>query len=246
MTWRLSPTSRWIVVAVCSALGAAEWVHARRSVSEGFVDMPDGENFVTSGNLIFPARTRSQEAGTLPPRNSAASMNEAERRQAQQKLAPPAIMIQSSLASALDQVRGMRSQLQIAQKSQEAHPASPGQGSSGTLVIAVNRDAIDSFRKQNRELRSNLGSAEHEEAYLKSAVRSFPSIASSDQFIATEASLRDLHVAYQDFAAKTTSQRYLNARAEPNADLDNLEIKLSAAIEKTKILNFDRLDISIG
>lgn len=146
--------------------------------------------------------------------------------QAKTALAPHSIIIQTDLQSALDQVKGLRSQV-------KASPQPPTQ------------DDLDHYKIHGRSINENLMAVRTHEGHLQSNVSRFQKVAQSDEFKNLDPAINNVERLNRDWQGKINQKNYWKNRNQVLSDLDTLERRLMAAIDKTKDFNSKDLDLSV-
>lgn len=142
---------------------------------------------------------------------------------AKQKLAPHAITIQTELQSALDSVKGLKTQLQVAE--------------------APTRDFIDHYKLHSKDISKDMSTVATHDGHLKSEVSKFPSVAKMDEYKAIGPAIDEAQKINQSFQQKSSNVDYWKNKNEALSDLDRLENQLNNALKKTKSFS-SKLDIS--
>lgn len=136
-------------------------------------------------------------------------------------LAPHTVVIQAALQSAMDQLKGIRNELQI---------TSP-----------PSAEMIDNLKMQSREINTDLRSAMSHEMHLQSGVKKFPELAGKDEYRAVSKALDDLETYNQSWQGKTARNDYWKNKEMVQTDLDRLERQLVAALDKTRLFSSEQL-----
>jgi hypothetical protein len=139
-------------------------------------------------------------------------------------LAPHSIMLETELMTALDQVRGLKAQVKTAQSQ-------------------PNPEFVEHYREHRREIGDSVKSAKSHESEIRSRAVRFPSVATSEQYKSLSPALGELERLNQQWDKQATVRSYWNDPARVTSDLDQLERRLSTAIEKARSFNA-RLDVS--
>jgi hypothetical protein len=140
------------------------------------------------------------------------------------QMAPHSVMIHSSLASALDRVKGLRAQIDA------VPPGTP--------------ESMSHIRMYEQEINSDLNIAATHERELQSAARQYPSIAQSDQLKAQTSALNDVRAFSQSWQAKASNDSYWRNKKQSFSDLDSLEKSLNNAMNKTKDFSSSELNVN--
>jgi hypothetical protein len=149
--------------------------------------------------------------------------------EAKSKLAPHTLIMESSLNSAMDQVRGMKGELGISQDIKKADQA-----------------VVQTYKTFIREMKNDINVARTHEKKLMSDVRRYPDLASSDEFKSVNPALRDLQSTLNAWESKAKSAGYWSNQKQAKMDLDNLERQLNNALDKVKNFSSSKLNASIG
>jgi hypothetical protein len=139
-------------------------------------------------------------------------------------LAPHGVMIQTSLMSALDQVKGMKAQLDVSD--------------------TPNKETTAHIKKHELEMKSDLRTAFTHQFELQSGIKKYPQIAQSDNFKSTDMALSDVKKASQSWMSKSSNAEYWKNKSQAKSDLDQLEKKINSAIDQTNDFNKSQLDIT--
>jgi hypothetical protein len=143
---------------------------------------------------------------------------------ARRTVGPHTIMLRSSLESALEQLRGLRTQIEVAQK---------------TPVTEFEKH----YKFHGVEIQKDLKMAQSQEQQLKGVVRQFPAIANSKDFREFENSFTQLWDLNQTWQSKLSDAGYWKNRSQVNSDIENLQKQINTTIEKNKTFNQSELDI---
>lgn len=144
---------------------------------------------------------------------------------AKNELAPHALMIRTALRSALDEVKGLRSQL-------NAVPASAP-------------ESMEHIRTYERQLLSDLSLVSTHQGHIQSNISKYPEIAKSNQYRDINTSLMDVRTFSQTWDGEAGAQpSYWNNKEQAMSDLKQLETKLNTAINKTESFSSDELKVS--
>lgn len=139
-----------------------------------------------------------------------------------QTLGPHAVLMQSSLMSALDQVKGLKTQLQV-----DETPSSEMIDHLKTHSDKIN-DGIQTAMTHNKHLQNRAKDAGiQQEQSLKSVNESIAQLQSSQK----------------KFSQDMKSDRFWQQKQKVSQDLDRLEQSLTAALDRTKSFSSDQLNL---
>jgi hypothetical protein len=175
----------------------------------------------SSGSMVqedITTTSRSQGGmGDKDMKNEAAKM----------LLAPHAIAVETSLMSALDQVKGLRAQVKTAQNQ-------------------PNSEFMMQYKRHSREIKDALNQARKHESELKSRANKFPNVAQSDEYRQLSPAINDAERLSQQWEKQSASSSYWRDNNKVSQDLDQLEKRLNNALDKTKSFS-SRIDVaSVG
>lgn len=139
-------------------------------------------------------------------------------------LAPHSVMIQTSLQTAINQIQGIRNQLEI------TSPPNP--------------DMIDHLKMHSRAINSDLKTAMNHEILLQSQAKKFPDMAGKEDFKAMGKALDDVGAFNQGWQARISRSDYWRNKEQVKTDLDKLEKDLSSAIDKTRSFSTSALEMT--
>jgi len=139
-------------------------------------------------------------------------------------LAPHAIAVETALLNALDQVRGLKAQVRTAQN----QPTS---------------EFISQYKMHALELKSALKDARNHEGDLKSRAGKFPSVARTEEFRQLAPAISEAERLNQQWEKQSASTGYWRDSSRANSDLEQLERRLSNALDKSKSFSL-RMDIA--
>lgn len=147
--------------------------------------------------------------------------------QAKTTLAPHSLMIETSLMSAMSQLKGLRTQLQVAET------ATP--------------EAIQHFKMHSKEISADLMMAKTHEKQLMSRMGKFPQIAQNEKTKTVSTNLMTVTEMDRTWKPQTQQKAYWQNKVKVMADLDLLEQRLNTALDSMKSFNSDQLKIaSVG
>ncbi len=149
--------------------------------------------------------------------------------EAKAKLAPHTLMIESSLSSAMDQVRGLKGEMGVAEG-----------------MKAADQNTIQSYNAFVKEMNNDLKVARTHVKQLKSDVRSYPDIANSDEYRNMSPAFQDLHKTLSSWEGKACNAKYWNNQQQAMADIDKLEKQLGNALNKVKNFSSSQLNASLS
>jgi hypothetical protein len=147
---------------------------------------------------------------------------------AKMELAPHAVIVESSLQSALIDVKAMRNQLKLTDGS----------------TVTVPANFWTSLRDLSREVNLDVKKAMEHNTQLESSARNHPSFVKSEDIRGVGAALSDVQRINSTWQSKASSEGYWKNREQARTDLDNLERRLNTAIDKARSFNSDKLDLS--
>ncbi|MFL5812942.1 MAG: hypothetical protein ACJ763_05145 [Bdellovibrionia bacterium] len=154
---------------------------------------------------------------------------DASKLEAKSRLAPHALIIESSLASAMDQVRGMKGELEMTQDIKKA-----------------DKMAVQGYQAFMKEMKNDINVARTHERQMMSQIRNYPEVANSNEFKSVQPALRDLQSSLSQWESKAGNAQYWNNQQQAKADISNLEKQLSNALDKVKSFNSSKLNASMG
>ena len=149
---------------------------------------------------------------------------ESDKTAARRALAPHSVTIQTSLQTAIEEVKGLRTQLNV--------------------VDRPSPNVVSHFKTYGKEINSDMNMAMTHEGELSKSIQQFPEIAKSDEFRMLKPTLNDARKVSQDFQSKISRSDYWDNKKQVLLDLDMLEKRLMSALDKAKSFNADRLDIT--
>lgn len=153
-------------------------------------------------------------AGTMPVDQSQVSDQQKMARKVE--LVPHAVVIESSLESAKDQLAGIRSQYEL----------TDGQKDRSMVQGHVKLHA--------REIKDDLKMAMDHQSRLQGGVKKYPEFAQSGEFRGVNSSLTELNKTAQNWENKSKSAGYWNNKDQVTQDLDNFEKQIDSAISNAK------------
>lgn len=148
---------------------------------------------------------------------------------AKAKLAPHALFIQTSLASAMDQVRGIKGEMGVTQDLKKTDKA-----------------AVNTYKSMVRQMRNDVNVARVHEKQLTNEIRKYPELAKSDEFRSVTPALHELQMNLNNWESKASSPKYWQNQEQARADVDNLEKQLNDAMNKVKNFSSGKLNASLG
>lgn len=146
--------------------------------------------------------------------------------QVKMDLAPHSVMIQSSLASAREHLRGLRTEFKVS----EGQPTTP---------------YITHFQMLSKEINDSVKAANVHKGELQGSIKRFPNVARSDDYKQVQSSVGDLAQFNQSWQSKISKSEYWKNQDQVKSDLDKLDQQLSNAIDKTQAFNSSQLDLSM-
>ena len=153
------------------------------------------------------------------PVSAADAANKSVMQQEKSEVAPHTVMIESALMSALDQIKGIRLQLDI--------------GST---------EAINHMKLHSKEINDDLKTTLAHQKELQGAVKIFPELANSKDYKVANTALSDVEGVNKAWQIKTTQSDYWNNQDQVRADLDMFEGRLNSALDRTKSFNSNKLN----
>jgi hypothetical protein len=175
-------------------------------------------------NMAATTQTQSDQSNKMDNK-----MADASKMEAKSKLAPHALIMESSLASAMDQVRGMKGEMEMTQD-----------------VKKADKMAVQGYKAFIKEMKNDINVARTHERQMMSHVRNYPEVANSTEFKSVDPALRNLQSTLTQFESKTNNAQYWNNQQQAKADISNLEKQLSNALDKVKSFNSSKLNASMG
>lgn len=136
---------------------------------------------------------------------------------AKMDLSPHAVMIHSSLESARDQLRGLRTQ--------------------ADTVPASNKQFMKHARIYNKEIGDTVKQATTHAGELQAFIKNYPDLAKSEEFKQLNTAMDDLRTTYQSWNTQASNQSYWNNKEKVVTDLEAFNKRLSSAIDKSKGFN---------
>ncbi len=182
-------------------------------------NMDDVSNHAQQAGIVSTTKTTTKSTSTL-----------------RQSLGQHTIVIESSLMSALDQVKGIRAQYDLAANKEKA---SKEAGQMAATMI----DPKTSVGPHVQELDGDLKSVSTHQAMLSSGASQFVKINSSDQYGEMNTAIDQVKSTAKSWQGRAMSKSYWQNREMVMSDLESLEKQLTMAIDKTKSFNSDKLDI---
>ncbi len=171
-----------------------------------------------SGHSEEAGETGTEQSAMTPEKGaSPGGMGEQEIKAdaARMSLAPHTIAVETSLLSALDQIRGLKAQVRTAQN----QPTS---------------EFMAQYKVHTREIQDALKSARTHEGQLKERAQKFPSVAQSEPYRQVAPAISDVERLSQQWEKQTASTGYWQNNVKVSSDLDQLEKRLTNALEKTR------------
>ena len=165
---------------------------------------------IIAASLIF---------ASTPLVKAADSVDKAMMQQEKSEIAPHTVMIESAIMSALDQIKGIRLQLDI--------------GST---------EAINHMKLHTKEINDDLKTSLAHHKELQGAVKNFPAVANSKDYKVANTALSDVDSVNKAWQLKTTQTDYWKNQNQVKADLDMFEGRLNSALDRTKSLNANQLN----
>jgi predicted nucleic acid-binding Zn-ribbon protein len=172
---------------------------------------------------------QSVAATTQTKSDTSNKMADASKMEAKSKLAPHALIIESSLSSAMDQVRGMKGELEMTHDLKKA-----------------DKMAVQGYKDFIKEMKNDINVARTHERQMMSHIRNYPEVANSSEFKSVNPALRDLQTSLSQWESKASNAQYWNNQQQAKADITNLEKQLSNALDKVKSFNSSQLNASMG
>jgi len=229
---------QWVVpVGVVAAGDAADQaIRGNRRERTNTDGNPQGglEEGLSGANQDHPATTPQQAGqaapGTAAPRGPTAAVeDQASLREAQSKVAPHSMLIESSLRSALGQADGVKAQIREAEESRSDAP--------------MTAEQLSALNSAGLEIASDLDTARLHRGQLREGIQEFPGLSGSREFRAADRAFSDLFPAERAWKQRMTRQDYWQNRARVNADLALLQERIRAALDATRRFNMARLNI---
>jgi hypothetical protein len=149
--------------------------------------------------------------------------------EAQAKLAPHTLMIETSLASAMDHVRGIKGELGVTKDMKKA-----------------DQTAVKAYKSLVRDMKNELNVARVHERQLTNEIRNYPDLAKSDEYRSVNPALQDLQKSLNTWESKASSPKYWQNQEQARADVDNIEKQLNDALSKVKSFSSGKLNASLG
>lgn len=177
----------------------------------------------TSGTMGSPSESDTTTSRSRAGMGDRDIKNDA----AKMSLAPHAIAVETSLMSALDQVKGLRAQVKTAQNQ-------------------PNSEFMSQYKMHTRQIKDALSSARKHESELKTRANKFPNVAQSDEYRQLSPAINDAERLSQQWEKQSASSSYWRDNNKVSQDLDQLEKRLNNALDKTKSFS-SRIDVaSVG
>ena len=139
-------------------------------------------------------------------------------------LAPHTLAVETSLMDAINQVKGLKAEVKVAQ----SQPTP---------------EFVAQYKMHTRELKDALKSARTHEGQLKTKASKFPSVVQSEQFRQLDPAILDAERLSQQWEKQAGVAGYWRDNMKVTSDLDQLERRLQNALDKTKSLN-SRMEVS--
>ncbi|MEN9723224.1 MAG: hypothetical protein RJB38_1210 [Pseudomonadota bacterium] len=141
---------------------------------------------------------------------------------ARMSLAPHVLAMETSLMGALDQVRALKAQVKVAQNQ-------------------PNSEFMTQYRAHTRDFQGALKTARSHEGDLKTRAGKFPKVAQTEEYRQVAPAMSNVERLSEQWEKQTTSTGYWRDNTRVTADLDQLERRLSQALDKTRGLS-SRID----
>lgn len=168
--------------------------------------------------------TKTEEVVTQPQAGTRGDKMESQsnmNKEAKEMLAPHSLMISSNLHSALDQVKGLKSQLEVA-----TSPSS--------------KKSMEHIRSYRKEIKDDIAQVSAHQQQLQAGIKKFPDLAQADEFRAVTTALNEVK---EVPLLQMEGPNYWSNKEQAKSDLDRLETRLQNAIDKTKDFNSKKLDV---
>lgn len=143
--------------------------------------------------------------------------------QVRSEIGPHAVTVRTELESAIGQVKGLKAQVSLSEK------PSP--------------DQIEHFKMHSKEMNEDIKTAGVHQGVLRSRIGKYPEVARSQEYKSLNTSFTDSERSNRDWQAKTEGADYWQDSKKVMGDLDALERKLNAALDKARRFNTDQLKV---
>ncbi len=210
-----------LAVITVTLLGISNFARAEGSGTNGQSSEQAGqESSGTSGGMTEDSAITGRSQGGMGERDMKTDA-------AKMSLAPHAIAVETSLMSALDQVKGLRAQVKTAQNQ-------------------PNSEFMSQYKMHSREIKDALSQARKHESELKSRANKFPTVTQSDEYRQLSPAINDAERLNQQWEKQSQSSSYWRDNNKVTQDLDQLEKRLNNALDKSKSFS-SRIDVaSVG
>lgn len=152
--------------------------------------------------------------------------SEEAKRAAQNDMAPHSIMIETSLRSALENLKGLRAEMKV----NKDHAPSE-------MFIAH-------YKMLGHDFNKDIKTIQVHENELRGSVEKHPRVANSSDFKSVVPSINDLSRMNQEWQAKMSDQTYWKDAKVVKNDIDRMENQINTALDHTKTFNSKQLDVS--
>jgi hypothetical protein len=149
--------------------------------------------------------------------------------EAKSKLAPHALMIQSSLSSAMDQVRGIKGEMDVSKDAKKADQL-----------------AMKSYKSFIHEMRNDINVARTHERQLMTDARKYPEIANSNELRDMTPALKSLETNLASWESKASTSKYWMNQDQARNDINKIQQQLDNALSKVKSFSSGKLNASLG
>lgn len=140
-------------------------------------------------------------------------------------LEPHTVLIETGLMSALNELKGLRTEVKIG-----------GETSS--------KDFIDHYKIFSDQIHKLISTVKTHQQHLSDGVNRYPDVAKSEDYKSTSAALDDLKIFAASWKNKVTGISYWKNQSQVMNDLEAIERRLKQALDKTRKFNSEQLDIS--
>jgi hypothetical protein len=171
-----------------------------------------------------PGYSENTESST----KSGAQNVEKSKTDAQANLAPHALIMQTSLNSAMAQVKGIRGELDLTKDKQ------------------TDSRAMMAYRSLIHEMKNDINVARSHERQLINQSRKYPEIAKSSDLKDMPVALNKVETCLRTIESKAGSQNYWKNQTQAKADIDQLQSQLNEALNKVQSFSSSELNASIG
>lgn len=145
---------------------------------------------------------------------------------ARSEIAPSSVLIQTSLESALNQVQGLRAQMQAS-------------------MDRPNDQAMRSIKEHREMLNTNLKNVEKEQERFKETTRKYPEVAQSENFQSLNQSIQQVESTKEMLGPKMDKKEYWSNKRQAMSDLDRLDQQLKEALQSSRQFNTGQLKLSM-